>query len=134
MTSCRIPRSPASPLFIFPHEIGKSATTPAPTHCAVPPKSIWHIYYSHIADSYLTAFPWMRRAPGLERAQTFVVYCADEMPQVVLFRDLLGHEVVYYVSKGRVLVEGCQCLGICPFVPPRQSPSYAQVVASNNGK
>lgn len=129
MTSCRIPRSPASPLFLFPGDIS-SAPVPAPTHCPVPVKSIWHFYYSHIAQSYMDAFPWIRRSPGLERAQTFVVYCVGEMPQVVLFRDLFGHEVVYYVSKGRVLVEGCRCLeGTCPFMPPRQQPSYAQVVA-----
>ena len=111
-----------------------------PTHCPVPVDSGWHHYYSHMAEAYLDAFPWIRRAPRLERAQSFVVFCADELPQVVLFRDSLGHEVVYYVSKGRVLVEGCQCPKECPFAcpslfvrakgEPQHKPSYAQVVVS----
>lgn len=128
-----IPRCPASPLFVFTQEI--SPSTPfhfamtkrkPPTHCPVPVDSGWHHYYSHMAEAYLDAFPWIRRAPRLERAQSFVVFCADELPQVVLFRDSLGHEVVYYVSKGRVLVEGCQCPKECPFARPK--PSYASIV------
>jgi hypothetical protein len=126
MTSCRIPRSPASPLFLFPQDIS-SAPARAPSHFPVPVNSGWYLYYSHVAESYLYAFPWMRRSPGLERARTFVVFCVDEMPQIVLFRDLLGHEVVYYASKGRVLVEGCRCLeGTCPLAP---KPSYAQMAS-----
>lgn len=127
----QVPRSPASPLFIFTQEISPPGKpTPVPLHCQIPVHSPWHCYFSHLAFSYLDAFHWIRWAPGLEMAQSFVVYCADELPQVVLFRDALGHEVVYYLSKGRVLVEGCQCVGHCPFAAPPLRPSYAQVVAT----
>lgn len=124
-----MPLRPVSPLFVFAQEISaRGKPTLIPRHCTVPLDSPWHCYFSHLAQAYLDAFPWIRRTPGLEIAQSFVVYCADELPQVVLFRDALGHEVVYYMNKGRVVVEGCVCCTACPLAPPKLS--YAQVVAS----